>query len=636
VKKREDPMIIKMKESGFCGGVQAAINKANEYLATNQKVYAFGNLVNNTYVMQGLKDKGLDVIEDINLVPSGSIIIIRAHGVPQQVFKALEQKDVTVVDCTCPSVTKIHKIVKESSSKGDTIVVVGKKGHPEVIGICGWCEEKSQVIIAEELIDVFNCDLFGEDVTIVGQTTCNRELWDEVVKFMSGVMNYPIQHFHFIDTLCQATSLREQKAKEIAKTVDTMIVVGDKSSSNSRELYKICEAHCKNTVFVTSLKDLIDDPQKVLAPVIGLAGSASTPTDVIEDIYKYLTFLQFLNKSKNEIEEALNIYFEDLISKSLNGFIFDALKSLHNQCEGGKRIRGAMIKLGGQIAGSSGKYLPIAMGYELFQTAILIHDDIIDNSKTRRGKPTIHAEIALSHSEHFGISNAICIGDYGFFIANRLLFESNLDPSIMVKVAKLYTKIQSITCEGEIMDVVLPYKDISITEDYAYYTQVVTQIFEYKTAWYTLAGPIMLGAICGDADDTLLELLKNITIPLGIAFQIKDDLLGIYSSEKVLGKSVLSDIIEKKQTLIYGYAYKHADSMQQQQLDDVYGKATADMHDLELVKQIFELTGAKKYAEDEIIRLSNISKELINSPLINDEGKTLLMGLIHYLCTRTF
>ena len=146
----------------------------------------------------------------------------------------------------------------------------------------------------------------------------------------------------------------------------------------------------------------------------------------------------------------------------------------------------------------------------------------------------------------------------------------------------------------------------------------------------------MLGAVCAGASDELISLLKSITVPLGIAFQIKDDLLGIYSSEETLGKPVLSDIRENKQTLLLGFAYKNADDEQRLLLDQHYGKENADECDLAIVRNLFEKIGAKQYAENEIRRLSNDSKRLIHNDLIDKENQAILFGLISYITDREF
>ncbi|MCL2508965.1 MAG: 4-hydroxy-3-methylbut-2-enyl diphosphate reductase [Oscillospiraceae bacterium] len=644
-------MVLKMKESGFCAGVRNAALKAGlrhgDILAGKQ-VYLYGNLVNNAHVMKTFLDKGFRVTDDIDAIPDGSIAVIRAHGVPRSVYESLHKKNAVIEDCTCVRVKKVHEIVGARNADGYKILVIGKANHPEVTGTVGWCTDGPAYVVEKES-DLGGIDLSGK-ICVVAQTTCGRALFSSI----SNLILEKNPSAEIYDTLCNVTKDREEKARKIAEASEVMLVIGDGGSSNSRELYEQCRCVCGAVFFIGSLADLEKnaDIGKAIAgcSTVGLAASASTPDDIISGVYHYLMFADLLKSAKKEIESASREYFAELSAAAVDSpFVKNALKSLFEQNEGGKRIRGAMIKLGEMIAsrGKSSSYLPVAVGYELFQTAILIHDDVIDQSDTRREKTTIHVESARQikntpggvsdmSAEHFGISRALCIGDYGFFIAYQFLAKTNVDSTALCKLYQLYSQIFTTTCEGEIMDVILPIEKISAADSYEEYTRAVTQIYEYKTAWYTLTGPVILGAVCGGAGDDLIDLLTRITIPLGIAFQIKDDLLGLYSTEDALGKSVLADVRENKQTLLYGYAYKNADAAQRELLDRHYGRKDADENDLEAVRRLFEETGAKKYAEDEILRLSERGKELISGELIGGEHQAVLYGLISYLTGRKF
>ncbi|MCL2839290.1 MAG: 4-hydroxy-3-methylbut-2-enyl diphosphate reductase [Defluviitaleaceae bacterium] len=616
-------MIKTVKESGFCYGVQGAIHKANAQQGSN--IYIYGDLVNNQHVMDRYRKKGFKVVETINEIPNNSTVIIRAHGIPRKDYEVLAKKNAKIIDCTCPKVKNIHKIVSDKPR----VIIIGKHNHPETIGTHGWCKEGAAIIVTEAS-HLHDIESDTKPICVVGQTTCKKAWWDKAVAQITA--KFPHAEIH--DTLCDVTAKRITKATEMAKESDIMVVVGDKKSANSLELYEACKLECPTTLFVSSLEEMLNVknfPETGLR--IGLAGSASAPADIIEDIHGFLLFTNFLAQAKNEIETAADEYLQKVIvSVKGKAFLPEAIKDFYDQNQGGKRIRGAMIKLGAEIAGEkSDGFLPVAMAYELFQTAILIHDDIIDKSPMRRGRATIHT---AESDPHFGNSRAICIGDYGLFLANKILAESNIPPETLIKIFRLFSQIQLTTLEGEIMDVSLPMHPIDIPDDYENFTNTVGHIFEYKTAWYTLVGPIMLGAIYSGADDNLLNLLHDITMPLGIAFQIKDDLLGIYGSEESLGKPALSDIHEKKQTLLYGYAYKHATEAQRVALDAIYGNPTATIQDLDTVREIFEATGAKLYADNEIERLSKISLHLINT--MPEAHKTILQGLVHYLITRKF
>ncbi|MCL1788157.1 MAG: bifunctional 4-hydroxy-3-methylbut-2-enyl diphosphate reductase/30S ribosomal protein S1, partial [Defluviitaleaceae bacterium] len=170
-------MITIIKESGFCHGVQSAIDRANGYMSAveaGQKVYLYGDLVNNSHVMGRYLSKGFLVTNDIAAIAPGSTVIIRAHGVPQAVYENLLAKGVTVEDCTCAKVKNTHKIVEAASAKGSAVVVVGKKDHPEVVGICGWCKNAA---VLETMADIDAIPWDGP-VCVVGQTTCKQDWWD--------------------------------------------------------------------------------------------------------------------------------------------------------------------------------------------------------------------------------------------------------------------------------------------------------------------------------------------------------------------------------------------------------------------------------------------------------------------------
>lgn len=345
--------------------------------------------------MQSFLNKGFLVLEDTSLVPSDSVVVLRAHGVPRLVYEELENKNVIIKDGTCGKVKRIHRIVDEKSQDGYKIIIVGKKTHPEVVGTVGWCASGSAVVIEKEE-DLKQVDLIGK-VCVVAQTTCNKELWRKVVRSIQSINSSA----EVCDTVCTVTGQRENDAGEIAIESDMMIVIGDQKSSNSYELYRKCLEKCPQTFFIQSLFDLENNKEaiKVLlcSGKVGLAGSASTPDNIIQDVYNFLKYMDFYKEAKTEIEtEFQKVIPEFELGVLQNSFVLNSLKSLWKQNEGGKRIRGVLIKLGEKIAlnYSGSNYLPIAVGYELFQTSILIHDDIIDKSDLRRNRKTIHVESA--------------------------------------------------------------------------------------------------------------------------------------------------------------------------------------------------------------------------------------------------
>jgi len=625
-------MITTIQESGFCHGVKSAVKTtdANFFkIEKGQKVYLYGDLVNNSHVMSKYHSKGFLVANTPEEIEPNSTVIIRAHGVPKAVYQSLNEKNVFIEDCTCAKIKITHKIVENEDK---TVVIIGEKKHPEVVGIHGWCKNNRTIILETEA-DLQNVD-WSAPMCIVGQTTCKRDWWHKATSFIQQKQPDVLIH----QTLCNATTKRAESAAKLANQAKAMIVVGDEKSANSLELYNTCLKICPLTFFVSSLEDLLrqDIVKKVLLPNanIGLVGSASAPAEVVNKIHEYLVFTTFFSDTKLEINNYAKYIFQNLHTNI--PFVSKAIQELEEQDRGGKRLRGALIKLGEKIAsGETAGYLHVATAYELFQTAILIHDDIIDKSKTRRGKKTIHTTY---EDEHFGISRALCAGDYGLFYANYMLANAPppLNDAVKIKIQKQFSEVQLRTLEGEIMDVTLPFEPIDPEENYDNYMNAVSDIYRYKTAWYTLAGPLMIGAICGGANDKLVQELKKIATPLGVAFQIKDDLLGMYAKEEVLGKPAISDMEEKKQTMLYGYAYKHATTQQKAKLNKLYGKQDATQADLETVRDIFTATGALQFSQEKINDLSQESLALIEKSKITDDCKALLRGLVSYLIVREF
>jgi len=613
-------MIEIVKNSGFCQGVKAAIDTANSYA---KGVYLYGKLVNNNYVMNQYREKGFVITEDITNIPPGSTLIIRAHGAPKWVFDSMPNLD--IVDCTCVKVKRVHEIVKgEDDGK---IVIVGKKNHPEVIGTLGWCNNG---IVFESETDSLNISA-GDNICVVGQTTCNPDWWGRAVELI--LERCPTATIH--NTLCDVTVLKRKRAQKLAGSVDIMVVVGDKESANSTELYDACVAENINTIFISSKEDFVMEGNIRESSKIGLVGSASAPSQIIEESYEYLAFMQFIATAKAEIEEkASNV----LQFKPDGFFIENALKDLREQHLGGKYIRGAIIKLGEQIVSAQAKnFLDVAAAYEIFQTAILIHDDIMDRSETRRGKKTIHAkDYEATNDHHYAFSRALCIGDMGQFYANNILANANIDDAIKVAVFKEFSNTQIKTIEGEIIDVLWPYSPLNPALEYDEFMDIVYTICDRKTAHYTVEGPLMIGMICGGADEGLLQKFRPIAKNLGTAFQIKDDLLGMFADDKTLGKPALSDLTENKQTILYGYAYKNSAPAQREILDKLYGKQNATHENLEAVRDIFTKTGAKKFAEDKINEISQNCLDNIADLPGTEGGKTLLRGLVHYLTVRRY
>jgi geranylgeranyl diphosphate synthase type I len=278
----------------------------------------------------------------------------------------------------------------------------------------------------------------------------------------------------------------------------------------------------------------------------------------------------------------------------------------------------------------------LSLAYEIFQTAILIHDDIIDNDNLRRGKDTIHYanykkyksfnEIdAKKTSESIGI----CIGDYGFFKVNEIIIKNYKDNPNFIKLFNYYNDIVLKTVEGELIDVILSFEGKYIKENKNIEENIML-VYKLKTAFYTIIGPLSLGLILGGIDDEKLEDVKIFGEKIGVAFQIQDDILGIYSD---MGKVIGSDIKEFKQTILYSYTCKN--EKYREELLKYYGKEDINEVEINETRRIFKESGAYEYAYNLMNKLYNESIEIVkNNKWIKDEDKQIIVGFIEYLRTR--
>ena len=272
--------VILAKSAGFCFGVKRAVDTVYEQTG-KKNVYTFGPIIHNEEVVKDLEKKGVFVIntmEELDDITEGTVII-RSHGVSSAVYEALQKKGVEIVDATCPFVLKIHNIVKQESANGKQIVIIGNEKHPEVEGIMGW--SKTQVHVVDTAEKAQNLQLDPQrEVCIVSQTTFNYNKFKELVEILEK-KSYDVS---VLNTICNATEERQTEAREIAKRVDAMIVVGGSSSSNTRKLYEICKNECKDTYYIQTLNDL-DMTSLGKADCIGITAGASTPNNIIQEVY---------------------------------------------------------------------------------------------------------------------------------------------------------------------------------------------------------------------------------------------------------------------------------------------------------------------------------------------------------------
>ena len=272
------------KTAGFCFGVKRAVDQVYKQIETGGNIYTLGPIIHNDQVVKDLAEKGVRVlngVEDLKEQEKGTVII-RSHGVEKKVYEQIEEMGFSFIDATCPFVKKIHKIVEEESGKGKHIVIIGSSPHPEVEGIMGWVGGRATVIATREEMEKFTLKE-GEKACIVSQTTFNYNKFQELVEIFEkkgydGIV---------VNTICNATEERQTQAREIAREVDVMIVIGGTHSSNTRKLYEICREECENTYFIQTLSDL-EREQIGPAGSVGITAGASTPNNIIEEVQNYV------------------------------------------------------------------------------------------------------------------------------------------------------------------------------------------------------------------------------------------------------------------------------------------------------------------------------------------------------------
>lgn len=273
------------KTAGFCFGVKRAVDEVYRQIETGLKpVYTYGPVIHNEQVMEKLEKKGVRVIrgeEELSDV-SGGTIIIRAHGIGRDLEEKLRKTGCGIVDATCPFVKKIHEIVDQESKNGVTVIIAGNPDHPEVRGIKGWTNGPSFVVQTKEELEALKLPE-GARAILVAQTTFNLQKFQELVEIFKKKRYYD----RVVNTVCNATAERQTEALQISETVDAMLVIGGKHSSNTQKLCEICRTHCRNTYFIETLVDLEDKPFQSFCHV-GITAGASTPNQIIEEVLEKL------------------------------------------------------------------------------------------------------------------------------------------------------------------------------------------------------------------------------------------------------------------------------------------------------------------------------------------------------------
>ena len=270
--------IIRAKNSGFCFGVKQAIEKTERQIELNRgrkKIYTCGPLIHNTLVTDDLEKRGVSILKGLDNASSGDILIVRSHGEGKAFWNQVEERGLTVIDATCPFVSKIHSLVADASAEGWKVVIIGDKDHPEVRGIKGWSQGETVIVNSPEEAE----DISDDNLFVVCQTTIKKQLVDSIVE----VLERKGKKFTIKNTICNATSERQKNCEKLAEECDAMVIIGGRDSSNTQKLFEIAGKKCSKTFFVEKIEDL-PLHQLLKCNKIGVAAGASTPECVIKEV----------------------------------------------------------------------------------------------------------------------------------------------------------------------------------------------------------------------------------------------------------------------------------------------------------------------------------------------------------------
>ena len=292
--------IVKAKTAGFCFGVDRAVKLTYELVEGGHRVATLGPLIHNPQCVADLEARGVVTAPSVAGVPAGYEVVVRSHGVPASVYDEIRAAGLVCHDATCPFVAKIHRIAKQASEEGRTLLVAGDKAHPEVQGIAG--HTAGEVFIFADLaeLEAWPGPKNGENgIFVVAQTTFQVTKWLECTSFIKkGYTNAKI-----FDTICSATWARQQEAEDLSQRCDLMVVIGGHHSSNTQKLVRVAEKHTRAVTVETASELKAEWFQGV--NTVGVTAGASTPSSIIEEV---------LNSMSEEIRDEMS--FAEMFAES--------------------------------------------------------------------------------------------------------------------------------------------------------------------------------------------------------------------------------------------------------------------------------------------------------------------------------
>lgn len=298
------------KTAGFCPGVKRAVDMVEAAARSGVPTVTYGPIIHNHHVVERFAGMGVHEISHFSEVTPGTQVIIRSHGVSRAVYEGLEAQGAVIQDATCPYVKRIHNIVSEAEEQGRTPIIIGIPTHPEVEAIAGWCQDPHVFENAEALEKWLLEDDTRQHMPLimVSQTTSTEKLWKNCVETIKKLCT----NCEIFDTICCATEKRQSEAARLAQRCESMIVIGDRNSSNTKRLREICSEVCKHTCLIDSGADL-SAADYIGKSSVGITAGASTPQWIIKEVYNIMS-----DEIKTEVTEESFDQLLEQYDKSLN------------------------------------------------------------------------------------------------------------------------------------------------------------------------------------------------------------------------------------------------------------------------------------------------------------------------------
>nr|WSX76771.1 4-hydroxy-3-methylbut-2-enyl diphosphate reductase [Streptomyces sp. NBC_00899] len=580
--------VILAEPRGFCAGVRRAIEIVERALELHgAPVYVRKQIVHNEHVVRELEERGARFVDSETEVPDGAVCIFSAHGVSPQVRDNAAERNLTVIDATCPLVAKVHQEARRYARDGRTLILVGHADHEEIEGTFGEAPERT--VIVQDAEEARRLDLPADaNVSYLTQTTLSLDDTEEIVSIL---------HERFsrltgpgTDDVCYASQNRQNSVKSIAARSDLVLVVGSANSSNTVRMVEVSEDAGTRAYLLPDAGHL--DPQWLAGVgTVGLSAGASAPELLVEQVIERLAQLGY-GDVETEVTAVETVVFRPplgLEPPSARGGDDDACAELLDRVSaridelldaeiahwgavdaraavpveavrelvaaGGKRLRptfciSGYLAAGGTLEDADGAdaVVAAAAGLELLHAHALIHDDVLDNSPTRRGEPTVHARHAGLHAEsgwagearRYGEGVAILAGDLAFGYAHRLA------GGLPAHARAIWMHLGTEMLVGQHLDIALAAEAVPDAD-------LARWIAVGKSGRYTIQRPLSLGAALAGRPD-LQAAFEAYGLAAGEAFQLRDDLLDAFGDSEATGKPAGLDVSEHKMNLLLALA----------------------------------------------------------------------------------